>query len=117
MSKRKPQTIFSLIALTLGVILLLAVLHFLKPDFFMAWLLAWGVVTFGLYGYDKAQAKIGGGRVPEIVLHLLTLAGGVAGAWIGRLVFRHKTRKPAFLAMLIISTLLWLGLGYLHLLR
>ena len=117
MSKRKPQTTFSLIALALGIIVLLAVLHFLKPDIFLAWLLAWGVVAFGLYGYDKAQAKIGGGRVPEIVLHLLTLAGGVAGAWLGRLVFRHKIRKPAFLATLIISTLLWLGLGYLRFLR
>jgi uncharacterized membrane protein YsdA (DUF1294 family) len=117
MSKRRPKTTFALIALVLGVIALLGILYFLKPDIYLAWLLSWGVVTFGLYGYDKAQAKIGGGRVPEIVLHILTLAGGVVGAWIGRFVFRHKTRKPAFLAVLIISTVLWAGLGYWHYLR
>ncbi len=117
MSKRKPQTTFALIALALGVIALLAILYFLKPDLYVAWLLSWGVVTFGLYGYDKAQAKIGGGRVPEMVLHILTLAGGVLGAWAGRFVFRHKTRKPGFLVALILSTALWAGVGYLVYLR
>ncbi len=114
MPKRRPKTTFSLIALALGVLALLAILYFLKPDIFVAWMLSWGVVTFGLYGYDKAQAKIGGGRVPEVVLHMLTLAGGVLGAWAGRFVFRHKTRKPAFLMVLVIGTLLWLGLAYLY---
>ncbi len=114
MPKRRPKTTFSLIALALGVVVLLAILYFLKLDIFIAWLLARGVVAFGLYGYDKAQSKIGGGRVPEIVLHMITLAGGVLGAWAGRFAFRHKTRKPAFLAVLVVSTLLWAGLGYLH---
>jgi len=117
MSKRQPKTTFSLIALGLGVIVLLAVLYFLKPDIFVAWLLAWGVVTFGLYGYDKAQAKIGGGRVPEIVLHILTLAGGVVGAWLGRFLFHHKTRKLGFLVVLVLSSVLWAGLGYLYYIR
>jgi len=115
MPKRRPKTTFSLIALALSLIVLLAILYFVKLDIFWAWLLAWSVVTFGLYGYDKAQAKIGGGRVPEIVLHIVTLIGGWPGAWIGRFVFRHKIRKPVFLAVLIISTLLWIGLGYWYL--
>ena len=112
MPKRKPKTTFSIIALALSLLALLAILYFIKLDIFWAWLLAWSVVTFGLYGYDKAQSKIGGGRVPEIVLHLITLAGGWPGAWAGRFAFRHKIRKPAFLAALIISTVAWLGLGY-----
>ena len=112
MPKRKPKTTFSIIALVLSLLVLLAILYFLKLDFFWAWLLAWSLVDLGLYGYDKAQAKIGGGRVPEIVLHITTLIGGWPGAWIGRYAFRHKTRKPAFLVVLIISTLLWLGIGY-----
>ena len=114
MPKHRPKTTFFLIALALGFLALLAILYFLKPDIFIAWLLAWGAVTFGLYGYDKTQAKIGGGRVPEIVLHMLTLAGGVVGAWIGRLAFRHKTNKPIFLFVLLLSTFLWAALGYLY---
>jgi uncharacterized membrane protein YsdA (DUF1294 family) len=115
MSKRKPKTTFSVIALVLSLLVLVAVLYFLKLDLFWAWLLAWSLVAFGLYGYDKAQAKIGGGRVPEIVLHIVTLIGGWPGAWIGRFVFRHKIRKPVFLTVLIISTLLWIGIGYWYL--
>lgn len=112
MPKRQPKTTFSLIALALSLLVLLAILYFVKLNIFWAWLLAWSVVTFGLYGYDKTQAKIGGGRVPEIVLHLITVIGGWPGGWLGRFVFNHKTRKQPFLIVLVISTLLWLGLGY-----
>ncbi len=112
MAQRQPKTTFSLIALGLSVILLVAILYFLKPNFFVAWMLAWSVVTLGLYGYDKAQAKMGGGRVPEIVLHMLALVGGVWGAWLGMILFRHKTRKPVFKIVLILATVVWLGLGY-----
>jgi uncharacterized membrane protein YsdA (DUF1294 family) len=31
----------------------------------------------------------------------------VAGAWAGRIVFRHKTRKPVFLAVLVVSSMAW----------
>ncbi len=112
--KRRPQTTFAVIALVLGLFILLAMLFYLKMSLYIAWLLSWSIVTFGLYGYDKTQAKIGGGRVPEIVLHMITLAGGVGGAWVGRFAFRHKTRKPVFLVVLIIGTLLWAGVGYLY---
>ena len=54
--------------------------------------------------------------MPEAVLHGLTLAGGVIGAWAGRIVFRHKTRKQPFasalLAILIaqlVLALFWLN--------
>ena len=105
--RRSPKTTFSILALALSLGLLALLLYFLKLDIFLAWVLAWSVVTWGLYGYDKAQSKIGGGRVPKIVLHLSTLVGGMPGAWAGRLLFHHKTNKPRFLIVLLISTLLW----------
>ena len=74
-----------------------------------------GIVTFALYGFDKMQAKRDGGRVPEMILHLLTIAGGFIGGWAGRLVFRHKTRKPVFLIVLTLATILHVG-GYYYLL-
>jgi uncharacterized membrane protein YsdA (DUF1294 family) len=76
------------------------------------WLAAASVITFLLYGYDKAQSKNGGWRVPEIVLHLLALAGGFPGGWLGRSVFRHKTKKAIFVLVLVVSTALHLGLVY-----
>ncbi len=114
MTKRNPQKTYFLLSLALGAPLLLMILYTLQANLLTAWLLTWGFVTFGLYGYDKAQAKIGGGRVPERVLHAFTLGGGFLGAWIGRVIFHHKTRKPIFLVILLISTGFWLGLVYLY---
>jgi uncharacterized membrane protein YsdA (DUF1294 family) len=65
-----------------------------------------GALTFALFGWDKRQARRGGRRVPEARLHALALAGGFAGAWLGMLAFRHKTRKLAFRAVPIVSAAL-----------
>ncbi len=71
------------------------------------------VTTFALFGVDKALAKAGRGRIPEIVLHAFTLLGGFPGQLLGRLIFRHKinfSRHPAFNIVLAVSALLWVGL-------
>lgn len=73
-------------------------------------ILSLSLVTFCLYGFDKLRAKKEGTRIPEKLLHGLSLAGGFPGGWAGRAVFRHKTRKKWFLVVLILSTLIH---GYL----
>jgi uncharacterized membrane protein YsdA (DUF1294 family) len=73
----------------------------------LAWLVAWTPVAFVAYGLDKRAATRGDWRIPELVLHGLALIGGVIGAWAGRFVFRHKTRKPVFLVVLIVASVLW----------
>lgn len=57
------------------------------------------VITFVAFGFDKRRAARKGRRVPERTLHLLTFAFGFPGALLGMLAFRHKTRKPAFIAV------------------
>lgn len=62
-------------------------------------LLVYGVASaaaFGLYWYDKRQAKTGQWRTPENVLHGVELLGGWPGALLAQQVFRHKTRKVSF---------------------
>jgi uncharacterized membrane protein YsdA (DUF1294 family) len=54
------------------------------------------VVTFTLWGVDKAAAVSGNWRIPERTLLGLTLLGGAAGAGLGMVLFHHKTRKPPF---------------------
>ena len=78
---------------------------------YLFWLAAASVITFIFYGYDKAQAKRHGWRVPEKYLHWMALAGGFPGGWIGRSVFRHKTRKGVFLFFLVTSTIIHLILA------
>jgi uncharacterized membrane protein YsdA (DUF1294 family) len=81
-------------------------------EIYLVWLAIASVITFILYGFDKAQSKNGGWRVPEVVLHGLALVGGFPGGWAGRSVFRHKTKKAFFVFVLAVSTLIHLGLIY-----
>ena len=76
------------------------------------WLVIASSITFLLYGFDKAQSKKWGWRVPEIVLHGLALTGGFPGGWAGRSVFLHKTKKGIFVFVLVVSIAIHLGLWY-----
>ena len=66
----------------------------------LTWLAAWlagvNLTAFGYYGYDKWRARRGSNRIPELVLHALTVAGGGPGAYAGMHWFRHKTVKGSF---------------------
>ena len=62
----------------------------------LVWLAAINLVTFAVYGIDKAKAKRGAWRVPEKTLFLLPLLGGSVGALLGMRVFHHKTKHWYF---------------------
>src|SRR5262245_20919911 len=77
------------------------------------WLVAVNAVAFVYYGYDKARARSVAARVPEVVLHGLTAAGGSVGAYAGMSLFRHKTVKGRFrflfwcIVVLQVALLVW----------
>lgn len=79
---------------------------------YLIWLAVASGVTFLLYGFDKAQSKGDGWRVPEVVLHALALLGGFPGGWAGRSIFHHKTQKAFFVVVLAVSTLIHLALAF-----
>ena len=62
----------------------------------LVWLAAINLVTFAVYGIDKAKAKRGAWRMPEKTLFLLPLLGGSVGALLGMQVFHHKTKHWYF---------------------
>jgi uncharacterized membrane protein YsdA (DUF1294 family) len=76
------------------------------------WIAIISLVTFLVYGYDKARARKGQWRVPEKALHILALAGGFPGGWAGRAIFHHKTQKGFFTFVLAVSTLIHLAIWY-----
>lgn len=79
------------------------------------WLIATSSIAFVFYGYDKVSSKAGAGRIPEMLLHLVALAGGFIGALLGMLVFRHKSNfraHPLFVPMIIISAVIWAAIIY-----
>ncbi|MBO9671471.1 MAG: DUF1294 domain-containing protein [Sphingobium sp.] len=80
-----------------------------QPEIWVYLALA-NLAAFAAFGYDKARARAGKWRVRERDLLLLVLLGGGAGAVLGRLAFRHKTRKPGFSAAIYLIALAELGL-------
>ena len=58
--------------------------------------LVMSMLAFGLYWYDKQQAKAGQWRTPEKVLHGVELLGGWPDACVAQQLLRHKTRKVSF---------------------
>ena len=62
--------------------------------------------AFCVYGWDKWKAAREGRRISEKTLHLLAFAGGWPGAVAGQQWFRHKTLKPVFRTILMVTVLL-----------
>ena len=71
------------------------------------------VVTFFLYGIDKFKAQHARWRIPESVLIGLAVIGGSIGAWLGMMVWRHKTQHKKFkygiplILIIQIALLIW----------
>ena len=63
-------------------------------------LIAVNFAAFAAFGIDKARAERGEWRIAEGTLLLLALLGGTGGAYAGRALFRHKTRKEPFSSQL-----------------
>ncbi len=55
------------------------------------------LVAFAAFGIDKRLAEARERRISEATLLQLAFFGGTLGAYAGRRVFRHKTRKRSFL--------------------
>jgi uncharacterized membrane protein YsdA (DUF1294 family) len=109
-----PKQTLALVTIGLGLLGFLALLFLVHWRWYWAWWSSFSMVTFLAYGVDKMQAgRERGQRVPEVVLHLLAFAGGVVGAWVGRLVFRHKTCRMVFTFVLVLATALHFLLWYL----
>ena len=64
-----------------------------------------------LYGMDKYLSKRKGARrIPERTLLWLVRAGGGAGAGLGMLLFRHKTKHVQFKVLVPLWTAIWVVL-------
>lgn len=111
----RPNVFHSLVAAALIAAIVAGLFAAVRPPWtwyhlLAAYLLAVNVVTFAEYGFDKARARSGGRRVPEIVLHGLALCGGTLGAYLGMRLFRHKTMKPSFRIVFWLALVLWVML-------
>ena len=68
----------------------------IQISFLQIFLVIVNSVTLTIFGIDKLMSKKGGWRIPESRLLLIAFFGPF-GAYMGMLLFRHKTRKIKFL--------------------
>ncbi len=94
MIRHSRDTVVLLLA---AVLLFAAALHYGGTGIAAAYLAALNGALFLLYGLDKAAARRGWRRTPEVLLHLAALAGGTAGALLAQRLFRHKVAKRSFM--------------------
>lgn len=71
-------------------------LPFLTPANIAVAIVVINFATFAAFGWDKSQAENNGHRVSEAGLLQFAFFGGTVGAYAGRALFRHKTRKQPF---------------------
>ncbi len=64
--------------------------------FVMYYLAGINLLTFIVYGIDKAKAIRNEWRISEATLLLLAALGGSVGAWLGMKVWHHKTLHKKF---------------------
>jgi uncharacterized membrane protein YsdA (DUF1294 family) len=87
-------------------------------DLFTPANIATAVVTmnffaFAAFGIDKSRAERGAWRISEETLLMLAFFSGTPGAYAGRALFRHKTRKQPFsgqLHRIAIAQIIGIGL-------
>ncbi|MBO9711204.1 MAG: DUF1294 domain-containing protein [Caulobacter sp.] len=68
----------------------------LTPVNLAAYLVVINLFAFAAFGIDKLLARRGARRIAEANLLGMALVGGSPGAYAGRRLFRHKTRKQPF---------------------
>ena len=62
----------------------------------ICYLIIINIVTFFVYGIDKWKAKKSLWRIREASLLMLAVLGGSIGAWLGMIVWHHKTLHKKF---------------------
>ena len=63
-----------------------------------------GLWAFVGFARDKRAARRHRRRTSERHLHLLELLGGFPGAWLAILFLRHKSSKPSFLLISVLTS-------------
>ena len=57
------------------------------------YLLIINIITFIIYGIDKYKSIKHKYRISESTLIILPILGGALGAFLGMIIFHHKTKK------------------------
>ncbi|MDD2192232.1 MAG: DUF1294 domain-containing protein [Bacteroidales bacterium] len=77
-------------------------------NYFPAYIIVINVISVLTFSIDKSQAKNNKRRVPEKVLHILELMGGVFGIIVSMYLIHHKSSKWQYYIITYIILLAWI---------
>src|SRR5690606_18885992 len=108
--KNRSFMVFGVLSAIVSILIFLLLESSTHCNWYWNFFIATSIIAVVFYGYDKVSSKAGAGRIPELILHFVALAGGFGGALLGMLVFRHKSNfraHPLFIPMIIIGGAIW----------
>lgn len=70
------------------------------------------LISFILFFIDKQKAKRDKWRIQEKTLHISSFLGGTLGSIAAMILFHHKTKKPAFVAITALALIFNIFIGY-----
>jgi uncharacterized membrane protein YsdA (DUF1294 family) len=95
---------------TLAAIIFTLVLWNSELSAMHSWLVGINISACFCMGLDKSLSRGSSLRIPETVLYVQALLGGVPGILLGVHTFKHKTRKAAFQFSLLVIAAAQVGL-------
>ena len=80
----------------------------IRNSIFSIYLIVINIISFFTYIIDKKKAIRHKYRIPEDILLLLSIIGGVLGSILGMMLVHHKTKKLKFIIINTLCLLIWL---------
>jgi uncharacterized membrane protein YsdA (DUF1294 family) len=96
-----------LIALNIGFVKI-----FPENMYLFSWPITVNFFVFFLYWFDKRQSIKNGIRMPNSILYVLAITGGIVGSLTGMYCFRHKTKKIIYILNMWVIFIVYLIVFY-----
>jgi len=92
-----------LVALNIGFVKI-----FPENMYLFSWPITINFFVFFLYWFDKRQSIKNGIRIPNTILYILAITGGIVGSLAGMYCFRHKTKKIIYILNMWVIFILYI---------
>lgn len=102
LKQTSPYVAYAALSILVTAVLTYAVWLNFEVSGLVAYGVAINIASLFFMGLDKALARKGALRTPEVIPFCMALLGGSPGVLLGIHVFRHKTRKASFQFVLLL---------------
>ncbi|KPA11360.1 membrane protein containing DUF1294, partial [Candidatus Magnetomorum sp. HK-1] len=106
------KLLIGFIICTILIVLNIGYFKIFPEDFHLfSWPITVNIFTFFLYWFDKRQSTKNSIRIPNVIMYILAIFGGIFGTLMGMYCFRHKTKKIVYILNMWVILILY-GIAY-----